>query len=264
VAGNGDPVAGQPRAPGIPGENFVFVAGGAATIGRNVEDISSSHPDCKIGDDEAPAHRVDLAPYYLSKYEVTNREYRDFVNAAGHGAPKGWKSGSYLEGTDEYPITGVSWHDAVAYCEWRSRRDGVAFRLPTEHEWEWAARGDDDRLWPWNSIWNSSYANGARKATEGSVMPVNKPPNSTDDRSPRGVFAMAGNVAEWTASRPEPYPGSRFRRPAGIETLRVVRGGSFNTSPNDMRTTYRTWYAETKLDDQIGFRLAATPPSGAP
>ena len=94
----------------------------------------------------------------------------------------------------------MSWDDAVAYAGWLSKRDGVAYRLPTEAEWEHAARGEDDRLFPWGSFWNPDLANGNRRREEGGPLPVDRAPNGTTDVSALGVFALAGNVSEWTGT----------------------------------------------------------------
>src|SRR5262249_16096757 len=161
-----------------------------------------------VDPEESPSHPVNLEPYYLSKYEVTNKEYREFIAATGHKAPSsGWKGQDYFPGQEDYPVTNITWDDAVAYCKCRSELANIEFRLPTEFEWEYAARGDDSRLYPWGVNWDPNYAN-ANKPNSTSPLRVNSAPNNTEDRSQFGIFAMAGNVSEWTASDFTLYPGT--------------------------------------------------------
>jgi serine/threonine-protein kinase len=242
-------------------DSFVLIPGGQFAIGTDMKNCPSV-PDCKITDDEKPEHTVNLTAYYLSKYELTNREYQEFVIATKHQPPKIWNGNDFPIGADDLPVTYVSWDDAVAYCQWRSQRDGLDFRLPTEAEWEHAERGKDARIFPWGDNWDNSLAN-ANKTTADikSPLAINKPPNNTEDRSPFGIYAMAGNVSEWTATDFQAYPGSNFKPTSKDLTCKVVRGGSFNTSPNTLRTTIRAWYFPDKVNNDLGFRLAITPPA---
>lgn len=252
-------------------ENFVLIPGGTFTMGT--DDKTCELPECKIrldgepadnkiGEDERPSHKATVADYYISKYELTNKEYAEFVKATNYQAPPNWTKGKYTLGTDNLPVTNVSWEDAKAYCQWRTQRDGIAFRLPTEAEWEHAARGDEakgeaDRLFPWGSHWdnNQTYARKPETLVT-SPTAIDKQPNSGDDSSPFGVFAMGGNVSEWTDSDFQLYPNSKYLPIKDDLKCKIARGGGFNSVVKNVRVTTRIWYLpNTKLAD-LGFRLA--------
>ncbi len=219
-------------------ENFILIPAGNFTMGRDTgpDDFTS---DKRVPADETPAHQVMVPAFYLAKYETTNAEYKRFVAATGHPAPRSWKQGNYPPGQDDFPVTDVSWQDARAYCEWltKTNGDGITFRLPTEAEWEYAARGTDGRLFPWGSFWRDGTAN-TRQAKVGAIgqspgdmgqsplllLPVNVEPNNTRDKSAFGVFGMGGNVCEWTASDFAPYPGSTYRPTGRDLECKVYRG----------------------------------------
>ena len=170
-------------------------------------------------DDERPAHRVYLDAFELDRYEVTNAQYRRFLLATGGRPPRYWIGDAYPAGQADYPVVGVSWDDASAYCRWAGKR------LPTEAEWEKACRGTDGRLYPWGQAWEPKRANvdaagwnfgGATgdlaAATiwdaawarltlpPGSAGPMLKPVGShPDGAGPYGVLDMVGNASEWAA-----------------------------------------------------------------
>ncbi|MEW6731109.1 MAG: bifunctional serine/threonine-protein kinase/formylglycine-generating enzyme family protein [Acidobacteriota bacterium] len=236
-------------------KDFVLIEGGNYTIGREPNAAK------QIPMEEGPGHQVILSSYYLSKYEVTNKEYREFVLAAQYRAPKGWNGNNYSIGADDLPVTNVSWDDAIAYCRWRSQRDKIDYRLPSEDEWEHAARGNDARLYPWGDIWDNSFAH-TNKAENLAIIPlaVNSPPNNNNDRSPLGIFALAGNVSEWTASNFQVYPGSAYKPRNEDLKCKVYRGGNFNSPVDDSRTTARFWNKPDTVKPNLGFRLAVIPP----
>ena len=101
--------------------------------------------------DEQPQHRLYLPEFYIGKYPVTNEQYAAFVKAARQAAPQHWKNGQIPAGKGDHPVVDVSWQDAVAFCRWLSQASGKAIRLPTEAEWEKAARGSDGRIYPWGN-----------------------------------------------------------------------------------------------------------------
>jgi serine/threonine-protein kinase len=239
-------------------EQFVLIPSGRATIGSNLDDCRNL-PSCKISFDEAPSHTVDVAPFYLAKYEVTNREYSEFVQGAGYKAPRGWR-GTYPTGSAQMPVTNVTWDDAVAYVKWRSQRDGIAYRLPTQDEWEYAARGNDARAYPWGDFWNDSFVNGNKEPGKGDTIPVDQPPNSTTDVSPFRVFGLGGNVSEWTSSAFAAYEGSRYKPKPGDLDSKVIRGGAYDLDPNSIRSSYRYWKPPSYSSSDLGFRLAADVP----
>ena len=134
------------------------------TTQRQAEMVIKEFPDSKPWiNDEQPQHTVDLGEYAIGKYPVTNREYQVFIQESGHPAPPGWNGSEYPENTASHPVVNVSWDDAVAYCTWLSEKTGKKYRLPTEAEWEKAARGSDGRIYPWGDDFDPDKANIRRK-----------------------------------------------------------------------------------------------------
>lgn len=217
-------------------ESLVRIAGGGFVMGS------------KDGEEnERPQHDVTLKPFFIDTYEVTREEYETFVNARNHKAPSGWTNGHYPPNTTRWPVTGVDWYDADAYCKW------IGKRLPTEEEWELAAKGLDARKYPWGNDWKSGYAN-ADKASQG-LTDVDK----FKGASPYGAIGMVGNAWEWTANKLVAYPGGRIPLQEigdGKVDLRVIRGGSWQSDRSSATTTYRWgWPASGGKDySNTGFR----------
>lgn len=181
---------------------------------------------------EGPVRTVELPAFWIDRYPVTNEAYHRFVEASGRAAPPDWPGGRPPSGRLDHPVERVTWHDAVAYAAWAGKR------LPTEAEWEKAARGTDGRRWPWGDtfderrciVWDHAMA------LDVTTMPVTAHP---DGVGPYGVAEMAGNVEEWVADELRPYPGSRHRSPMAAGGLRVVRGGSWFYTQEHARCAYR-------------------------
>jgi formylglycine-generating enzyme required for sulfatase activity len=155
-----------------------------------------------------------------------------------------------------HPVMGIPWPEAGAYADWLRARTGRPYRLPTEAEWEKAARGGDGRLWPWGNGWDSSRANG-REAGSGRTTPVGH--YSPRGDSPYGCADMAGNVWEWCESLYAPYPYScdGSREAQNDRAIRVARGGSFRDGPWALRCAGRSGYhPDPECFPYIGFRLA--------
>ncbi len=193
------------------------------------------------GEGNEPGRLVELAPFWIDEREVTNREYARFAKVAGlQRFPRHWHDGRYPHGEGDFPVSDVTFYEAQAYAQW------VGKRLPTEIEWERAARGEDGRRWPWGEAFGKAKANLDRF---GPVAVRSFP----DDRSPYGVFDMAGNVAEWTAS----WVGKpRFKERDGGSTRGrvIVRGGSWLDPPQRGRTTFRREADPTRRHAIYGFR----------
>ncbi len=202
-------------------------------------------------EDEAPAHQVDLPAFEIDKFEVTNADFAQFVKAAGYqtdaekeGRTKNWRS--VAEGKDNHPVVFVSWNDATAYCQW------VGKRLPTEAEWEKAARGTDGRTYPWGNEWDPSKVNAKETGLRGTAVVGSFGAGA----SPYGVEDMAGNVWEWTADWYEAYPGSTYKSDYFGQKFKVLRGGAWFETADFVRTTVRNANSQTAANDDIGFRCA--------
>jgi formylglycine-generating enzyme required for sulfatase activity len=201
--------------------------------------------------DEAPAHEVDLSAFEIDRFEVTNADFAQFVEATGYqtdaekaGSSKNWRDDA--EGKDNHPVVRVSWNDAVAYCEWLGKR------LPTEAEWEKAARGTEGWMYPWGDEWDPSKANVKDTGLRGTAAVGSFGAGA----SPYGVEDMAGNVWEWTADWYEPYPGSTYDSEYFGQKFRVVRGGGWFEMEDAVRTTNRDLTSDTAANDDVGFRCA--------
>jgi serine/threonine protein kinase len=228
-------------------EGMIYVLGGVLRVGR----------DSGGEENERPAHVVTIKPFFLDRAEVTNAQYQKFIDTAGYTAPPSWQGNHFPEGADQLPVTDVTWEDATAYVKWAGKR------LPTEEEWEFAARGPEGRIYPWGDEWIEGAANVA--ATEGEkkqVSPVGQYPSGA---SPFGILDLAGNVWEWTSSEYKEYPGGKISLPAGFSNLKVIRGGSYESTPRFATATLRRgwpgsrndWPRNTTADySQTGFRCA--------
>ncbi|HZN11864.1 MAG TPA: SUMF1/EgtB/PvdO family nonheme iron enzyme [Blastocatellia bacterium] len=226
---------------------MAYVAGGQFSMGR--ED----------GDEyERPAHLVTVAPFYLDKTEVTNEQYQKFIEATSYPAPPSWPESRFPAGAERLPVTDVTWDDATAYAHWAGKR------LPTEEEWEFAARGTDGRRFPWGGEWRQEVANvAASKGEKRQLAPVGQYPEGA---SPAGVLDLSGNAWEWTASDYTAYPGGTVPESArDYKNLKVIRGGSFAGPVERATATVRRpwpagrndWTESARIDyAQTGFRCA--------
>lgn len=209
------------------------------------------------GYDEQPQRTLILGAFAIDRYEVTNFQYQQFVDAAGHrksGPPARYaKNMGRMRGVNQ-PVVYVSWDDAEAYCRWKGKR------LPTEAEWEKAMRGTDGRLWPWGNV---ELANGANwvRVQDGYDVTASVGSFKTD-RSPYGVMDGAGNVMEWVADwySENYYKDAPELNPQGPEygVYRVLRGGGYTTSGADIRITSRSKMVPDFRDETIGFRCAVS------
>jgi len=199
--------------------------------------------------DEGPTHKVYLDEYLIDKYEVSNAEYAKCVRA-GKCVPN-QKYGGFTNPAQ--PVVGVDWEQADKYCKWAGKQ------LPTEAQWEKAAKGTDGRTYPWGENIDCSKAN-YRDCKTGKTKPVGSYPSGI---SPYGAMDMAGNVWEWTADwyHSKYYEKSPDHNPTGPESgkYRVLRGGGWGSYPTDLRTTYRYRTVPTVRSNLFGFRCVKNP-----
>jgi formylglycine-generating enzyme required for sulfatase activity len=199
-------------------------------------------------------HSVNVKPFVMDKTEVTNYEYQQFVEKTGHAAPSHWVKNKPITGEELLPVTFVSHSDAVAFAKWRSERDGLNWRLPTEEEWEYAARGgDQENIYPWGNVWTEGHAITKSSGATG-PKPIGSAPN---DKTRWGTMDMLGNVYEWTSTKATYYPGSSEQVKGEQRSWYVVRGASFVTAqePKPISATRRDWFSETTKVGVLGFRL---------
>lgn len=267
-------------------DGFVLVPSGRFVMGSPADEVGRL-------DNEGPTHPVTITrPFLLGRTEVTVREFREFVSATKHrttaevtgvgGAANGheqrpgltWSKPPFAQ-TDDHPVVEVSWHDAVAFADWRSRRDGLpacaadglacaGWRLPTEAEWAWAARAGTTGPFPTpvrargcepdpaldRIAWTCSNAGGR-------THPVGtKAPNAW------GLHDLQGNVWEWTSDWFDDYPRGPQVDPVGpaSESDRVIRGGGWGSRVGDARLAVRVDDPPDRAFDNLGFRLARTAP----
>lgn len=239
--------AGPPKPPPQSGPEVVYkpdlvaIPGGVFQVGRN-----DSLPT------EAPAHQVTIKAFSMDKNEVTNGEYARFVKEANYTPPTQWGSITAPVGQELLPVSNVTYQDAVAFADWRSKRDGAAYRLPTEEEWEYAARnGDKDNLYPWGNAWAPGRA-ATQEAGVGKEQPVGTYPQGGNSW---GVQDLIGNVWEWTSSKASLYPGSSLKLPPQNADWIVARGGSYSSEANKVSATMRDWFAPNYKNPVLGFRL---------
>ena len=219
-------------------------------------------PDDEGGKNEHPRHRVYLDAYDMDRFEVTVSRYAEFLQSTGREAPRDWakvKIGKH----SNLPVVGVSWNDAETYCRWAGKR------LPTEAEWEKAARGTDGRTYPWgNEEPTPRLANFGKGSTIiENVYDKFLAPVDSDEagNSPHGIHHMAGNVSEWTADwyDQDVYAKSPRRNPTGSTNdtgVKVPRGGSWLDAPGDVRSAHRIWATPATRVDHLEFRCALDNP----
>ena len=204
---------------------------------------------------EQPQHDLVLPEYEISKFPVTNAEYYIFIYNTGYRIPKGWIGFHFSDGFDEHPVVGVSKADALAYCSWISKICGQNYRLPTEAEWEKAARGIDNRVYPWGDSfdpWRCNTIESGKKTTTpaGSYSPGGD--------SPFEIADMAGNVWEWTRSYLTNYPYKLEDDKDNPSTKGkcIVRGGAWYYSRVLARCSTRETVLADFISPALGFRLA--------
>jgi formylglycine-generating enzyme required for sulfatase activity len=223
--------------------------------------MGSDPSDRDASEHEKPVHRLFLPAFQIARTPVTNAQYAIYIQATGAKPPRRWEDGQPPKEKLEHPVVDVSWHDACGYCIWLSRLIRKQVRLPTEAEWEKAARGDGDkRSYPWGETFDmvkcNSWALGLRDTTPVGVFPAGA--------SPYGCLDMAGNVWEWTCSLWRGYPynphDGRENFDAPDDESRVLRGGAFWGDLQGVRCACRLRLGARAVDLDFGFRVALAGP----
>src|SRR5882724_8615564 len=260
--------------------DLVYVPAGSFKMGDNFNDGESR---------ERPVHVVELDAFYIAKYEMSNGEWKKFLNDSGYADPRFWPGGKVVPkdqnpywndadnhgggtpGADNYPAMSINWDSAVAYCNWLSAKTGKKYRLPTEAEWEKAARGADQRRYPWGNEIDPSYANYINAHRTNTIAPVGYYDGSKrgellthNNASPFGAYDMAGNVLEWCSDwyDRDYYAVSPRKNPKGPDkgAYRVLRGGMFVAEPFDLRSYARSAaFASFQGYRQVGFQCVREP-----
>jgi formylglycine-generating enzyme required for sulfatase activity/tRNA A-37 threonylcarbamoyl transferase component Bud32 len=259
---------GSPRVRQSDGSVMIYVPAGSFNMGQTAEqalgECQKFFNDCQLNwfADEQPPHSVSLEAYWIDRIEVTNSAYAQCVSAGACLPPASVSSktrSSYYGNPQfaDYPVINVEWEQAKGYCEW------AGGRLPTEAEWENAARGTDGRTYPWGNASPTCFLVnfGEPKMCMGDTSRVGSYP---DGASVYGLLDMAGNVSEWVydwysdATYTQPSQGNPTGPIAGDE--RVLRGGAWNLNPNFLRTTNRDHQVPAARNDHIGFRCVSLSP----
>ncbi len=231
--------------------------------------MGSDAPDAPAS--ETPMHVVDLPYFRMGKYPVTNEQYVEFLKQNPQQQPPpagtGWFGKTPPQDKLDHPVVGITWEEALAFCQWLSAATQRNYRLPSEAEWEKAARGQDARPFPWGTEWTAEACTMGGKSTTAVSAHEAYP-------SPHGCIDMLGNASEWTTTlwgenRHEPSFPYPYNAQDGREDLtanqqnsrlrRICRGGSFNSSLAELRVTLRESMRPTSRKDNIGFRVLLAP-----
>jgi formylglycine-generating enzyme required for sulfatase activity len=232
---------------GVLGQSVVRVPPGPFLMGSDEDQDPQAHGV------ELPQHEMYVPGYWIGRYPVTVAQFRAFVEESGYEVDE-----RSLDDPDDHPVRYVSWHDARAYCHWLSEETGLTVRLPSEAEWEKAARGTDGRIYPWGDERPTddlcNYGNSKRGTTPvGRYLPLGG--------SPYGCADMAGNVWEWTRSLYDSYPydPSDGREDPESDGPRILRGGAFFSLAGVVRCAYRPWNVPINRNRDLGVRVVVSP-----
>jgi formylglycine-generating enzyme required for sulfatase activity len=244
-----------PASPSTDEAEMVYIPAGEFTMGHD-------------GDyDTKPVKRINLPAFYIDKYEVTNKRYKRFIDATGYKVPWSqdpaaapfiwdWQKRMYPEGKGDDPVVLVSWEAAKAFAAWAGKS------LPSEAQWEKAARGANGNIYPWGTTW----ADGKANTSESHVRQTAPVGMFKEDVSPYGVYDMGGNVSEWVEEWFAPYPGNPLLSYVEREKYKVLRGGSWDYAHSIATGHHRQYATPQSQMTAIGFRCvkAADESSGAP
>jgi formylglycine-generating enzyme len=242
-----------------PRDDMILIPAGEFLMGSSEQEILETWHQNDGGWDKEdyvsayPQRKITLDDFYIDKKEVSNGDYKMFIEATGRDAPSLWEDQAL--NMPNQPVVGVDWNDADAYCHWLDKR------LPAETEWEKAARGTDGRIWPWGNVWNpakDNHGNGTGYGfDENDGWKYTAPVGTELGVSPYGVLNMAGNVYEWTADDFNAYPENDKYIPEDSEQgFKALRGGAYDDGISEQRTSTRCGFRKDYKDVDVGFRCA--------
>jgi serine/threonine-protein kinase len=251
-------LAGTPSNGAVDEVELVLIPAGEFTMGHN------------SGYDTLPVRRMTLPAFSIDKYEITNKRYKRFIDATGYKVPWSqdpavaayiwdWQKRMYPEGKGDDPVVLVSWDDAKAFCAWAGKR------LPTEAEWEKAARGPQGKPYPWGNDWTNGKANTSESGRK-QTAPVGAFKEDVSIWEKDGVYDLAGNVSEWVEEWFAPYPGNPLTSYEARNKYRVLRGGSWDYAHSIANGYHRQYALPHSQMAAIGFRCvkAADASGGSP
>lgn len=239
-------------------EEMILIPAGPFIIGSNKTDTQGKAKEYgflqALYVDEHPRRTVNLDSFLIDKYEVTNGEFIVFYQATQGNVANSFieKQKQEISQWSQLPVNQVTWFQAQAYCEWKKKR------LPTELEWEKAARGPDGLEYPWGNSWNAENLNEGSGEWESGLAPVG---SFSQGKSFYGVHDMSGNVAEWIADWYQMYPGNKYKSQFSGTSHKVVRGGGWGgighyVIPALFRASHRDYEKPDRIFIDIGFRCA--------
>jgi len=241
-----------------PEHDMIVIPAGPCTLGTSEEEAGrlarqyAVHPTLFLT--EAPRRTVDVPAFAIDRCPVTNAQYKRFIDATGHHPPYGWNGRDFPDGKGDHPVTCVGWQDADAYARW------AGLRLPTEAEWEKAARGTDGRAYPWGNEWRDDATrvdDPGQPRTQALTTPVGAFPGGA---SPYGVLDLSGNVAEWTSTPSQPADAQRNWAWYVVKGAGPPIGQRYN-----YRCASRNFSAHTsRWHAWLGFRCAGDAALGKP
>lgn len=227
----------------VPSGPFRMGVGGEGALMRLIEDPTG---DRQTLHDERVEHMEQVEAFYIDRYEVTNAQYARYVFATGSRTPGGWRGRpTYPEGEEDHPVVGVNQSEAEAYCKWSGKR------LPTEEEWEKAARGETGTLYPWGNQYEQRKANTWEEGRRKPVSVYEYP----SDVSVHTVYGLAGNVAEWTSTIVQLWTD---------EVRVVIKGGSWTVDGRDWNLSAQALSPPYGYMNHVGFRCAKSTGTGEP
>ena len=242
----------------IPAGHFIF---GTDQTDESAEALSMGIPKPWYAD-ETPEKKIFLKGFYIDQYEVTNRRYKIYVDDVGAESPPNWEKNNYPEGQGKHPVAWVTWYDAANFCQWAGKN------LPSEKQWERAARGTDGKNYPWGNAFDIQSANLAQATGQKTrLKDVGAFPQGA---SPDGVHDLIGNVWEWVEDDYNPYPGNADKSDYFNAGLKVIRGHSASDIGHFPGATYlsalkkfaRSGYRQYANPDEpgqdVGFRCASS------